>query len=273
MNALKIKGVTLPEFLLVLAIGMAVIVMGLRQYQARQKENNYRILRNNVENLFVAMKNYYYVNCPENGTLYPKQQPSMLVPVPVTKTDLTAYFSRTWPLFSSVVYHGEQTEEKEENAAADSGYKSEASYLAQFNPIDYTNKNAYVCNYFGTDPVACSQPEPIPSSKVLLWQAQVAVLMANPAETVAYLGVSGADCAVNEVPTDIGVDCSTGITEGEAAYLVWQRLPSFASPELKTVHWLSNPRVKMLNLQYTHDPMYENYNPSDTSYQYYVCGG
>lgn len=277
----KSRGLTLLETLLVLVIGSSLILLGFAQYQTWSTERDYEVLKYNVDTLFQGMKQYYQINCGDThntngsivtyGELSPTEPPAGITrtpPVPdltipfVVDIDNLQPYLNSWPRVTSVV--------------KDLGHAS--SYQAQFNPETNT-KDSYACYTPDQSPatVACSTPTNIAKSNVIYWQAQVVVEMEDPKKTVAYLGVVGADCAVNTVSTTAPVDCSKGITDRAkpAKYMVWQRFPSYTSTNIRSSSWVSAPVSKEFNLQYTNDPMYEMYNTNNSSYtpQNYLCGG
>jgi len=263
----KSKGVTLLEVMLVLLIGSLLILLAVRQYQQYQLEQYALQLKYNVDSLLQAMSYYYRANC-ETGKL----SPSQLVPFPPTqlayslsldKNDFVGYLPNNFQPMNPLV----------DNSVDDYGYST------QFNFFQVGQKNANACFSFwgtGATPVGCNTPAAIPDTVVVGWQLQVIVKMSNPATTTNYLGLTGADCAVDEsdLPTNKVVDCSKKNTDSTPTYLVWQRSPSFATPAVSSSAWMSTPVLKMFNLQYTHDPMFELYmnNTATTSY-YYLCGG
>lgn len=253
--------------MLVLAIASAIIVMGIRQYQLWQIERDYLVLKYNVDVLFQGLKQYYQANCDDQttgydivikGKLSPSTIPDPINPVKVDiATDIQPMLT-SWPRYTSII-----------DTSIDTGF------YAQFNPNTRGIKNAYACWYFGSGSPECNAPTPIQESKIILWQVQVVVKMRDPTKTVAYSGTAGADCVVDTFNPGDAIDCSMGITTPgtSAAYMVWQRLPSFSSSNIRSSHWLSDPMGKILKLQYTHDPMYEMYNEGKTTHQNYLCGG
>ncbi len=273
MNRHKITGMTLLEVMLVTAIATSLILAAISMYQSYKTDNDYLILRENVDLLFTAMKAYYQQQCDlsfsTNGSISSKGaltfNPNNLFPPrisPVVAFDVTTvnqYISFPWPRSIPEV----------DNSGA-----VNTTYLAQFNLNIGTRKNVSVCSPY-TIP-QCSTPTPLTGSSVVLWQSQIAVKMKDPTKTTRYLASAGADCAVNVIPPN-AVDCSTGVSMGGSAnYMVWQRMPSFFSPKIQSLQWISNPVTKEFKLQYTHDPMYELYNPGATPsdvYTYYYCGG
>lgn len=279
MNRHKISGMTLIEVILVLAIAASLILAGLRMYQSSKTDNDYLILRSNVDFLFQAMKGYYQQECDlyfstTNGSSFISKRGTLTfnpsggtpatdfsAPIRFDVTTVNNYIDLPWPRFVSVV-------------ALDTPVNT---YFAQFNYNVGTNKNYYVCSSYATGTPQCSNPQPISGSNIVLWQSQIVVKMKDPTSTTYYLANTGADCAVNTyAPGDI-IDCSQGLTLGQSAqYMVWQRMPSFASQDVRSSLWVSNPVTKEFKLQYTHDPMYEMYNPGGAPsdvYTYYYCGG
>lgn len=276
MNHHKISGMTMIELILVLAIATSLILMGLTMYRSAQIDKDYFILQSDVDFLFQAMKGYYQQQCDlafsSQGTLSTRgaltfnpgggSPASSLAPVSFDVTTVPSYIDFAWPRFTTVVASG----------------TSNNVYFAQFNPNTVTkNKNVYACSTYATGTAQCLNPIPITSSNIILWQSQIVVKMKDPTKTTYYVAKVGADCAVNTYTVGDVVDCSTGKSLGSSAqYMVWQRMPSFSSPDIQSSHWVSNPVTKEFKLQYTHDPMYEMYNPSATPpdvYNYYYCGG
>jgi type II secretory pathway pseudopilin PulG len=252
------KGMTLLETLLVLAITTSVILMAMKMFQSNKTEKDYLILKTNVDLLFQAMKGQYHAECDANFVFTHQTVPYNF---PTTTANVTKYIETTWPQYTSVVAAG----------------ASNTVYFAQFNYKPGGVKNVYTCSYFGSGVPVCSNPasNTIANSNVRVHQAQIVVKMRDPTKTTYYLGITGATCAINSFPTNAVVNCaSSAVASGQpAAYMVWQRLPSFSSPDVTSAHWLSNPVVKEFKLQYTHDPMYEMFNPEDPTITDYMCGG
>lgn len=273
MSYHKASGMTLIETILVLAIAASLVLLGISMYRSAETDKNYFFLRSNVDFLFQAMKGFYQYECdialgPDGAiasggklTFNPTDGTAAGVPVEFKVNTVKNYIDFDWPRVAVVAASG----------AVDQ------VYFAQFNPtIASSNKQAYACSPYATG-AQCSNPVPIPGSNILLWQSQVVVKMKDPAKTTYYLAKAGADCAVRTFSPGTVVDCSRGVSFGQSAnYMVWQRMPSFASPDIKSPLWVSNPVLKEFKLQYTHDPMYELYNQSATPslvYKYYYCGG
>lgn len=274
MNYHKASGMTLIETILVLAIAASLVLLGFSMYRSAETDNSYRVLQANVDFLFQAMKGYYQQQCDlafsSQGTLgsggaltfNPSGGTSGSVSVLFDVTTVQNYTDFVWPQSAKVVASG----------------KANKVYFAQFNPTSATNnKNAYACSTYATGKAQCLNPMPITNSNIVLWQSQIVVKMKDPSKTTYYLAKAGADCAVNTYSIGNIVNCASGVSFGNSAlYMVWQRMPSFASPNIQSSLWGSNPVLKEFKLQYTHDPMYEMYNPSavpSSVYRSYYCGG
>lgn len=262
----KLQGVSLFEVILAFAIGASIILLGVRQYTYYKRDRDAFALKNNVDTLFQAMRNYYYANCSETGgqnhpgTLAPSSQPNNPFPIDIN-TVLAGYFDTTW---------------RPANPFIDTSFAN-LGYEAQFNNFIISDRRSENFCYFypGTNqktPNCASLPNT--SAHIYLWVAQVVVKVKDPKMTLMLKGVAGADCALNEYESGSIVDCSQGATSGEPPYLVWQHLPSFASSELSSGLWRSTFTVKQFNLQYTNDSLWELVSaPDGTTPSYYLCGG
>lgn len=262
----KLIGVTLLEILLVIAIGSSFILFAIRQYQLYQAQQYALQLRYNAETLLEALSYYYQANCAAGSgrTLSQTPLPSVYDDSGKLYTDLTkGFLPGNWQPINPLV----------DNAATNKGY------FVQFNNRSAGNRNINVCySYWSTSGTAgtqgCSPAQAISNAPIILWQEQLAIKMKNPAQTLGYLGLSGADCAVDSLTSGAPVDCSNTSTTGQPNYLVWQRLPSFASPTLTGDQWINQPIQKSFIQQYTHDPMYELYLQGTGSTTFnYLCGG
>lgn len=273
----KERGVTILEVLLVLVIMTSLILMGLRWYQTLQTENNYGVLKSDVDQLFLALRQYYQANCGtiNNGTanpnniFFPKSGTiSSFVTPPAS--GLQPYLPSNWPRHTPII-----------DTASDNGFTSQFNLYLPASKLP--QKVQYVCYNFGTP--ACSTQAPIPNSQIFIWQMQVAVKMLNPTEAYEYRATAGADCAASDISGG-PIVCSdnASIDPANATYLIWQRAPSDVPIEMRSPLWMYDPVLKEFKLQYTHDPMYEMYNPNTTidytqppmdrvSYQNYLCGG
>jgi hypothetical protein len=273
----NICGVTLLEIMLVLSIAALLIIMSVNMTKYWLYQNNVQLLKVTVDQLFDAAASYYKANCgitnivvgpASNGPLVGTSSPYAISPAALVTA---GYLKSNWnqPVNSLV------------NTTDPSG-----GYLVQYNLVSNSAINA-----------SCTAPNCIPSNttfpsggastgtykaainnnmSALVWIIQISVLMANTSTSSMirignYLGYS---CMTAEVGTTQTTPCpAIGATP---AWLAWMRLPAFASPGSSTPLYLAMPMVKELNLQYTHDQMYElsaqTYNGTSSSSAYYTCG-
>lgn len=267
------RGVTMLELMLVILIGSSILLFSLEQYREYQA-NQYAIqLRSSVDSILQAMSYYYQGNC-QRGTLSPSMLPAFPPNPPIFNrngnlwNDLNnGFLPANWQGLNVIV----------DNSAANQGYSVQFNYYEATKPIS-PGRNTTVCSPFwssGNPFIAsgCSTtPAPIIGSIIVGWQIQVAVKMHDPNTTLDYMGLAGADCALATLPTNQPADCSQQPANPPYNYLIWLRLPSFASPTIGTPLWLTTPMVKQFNEAYTHDPMYEIFMRSTSSPYYYLCG-
>ncbi len=271
----KMNGLTLLEVILVLAIMTSIILMGLQWFQTLVYQNNYMILKSNVDQLFLALRQYYQANCGLVSSTnkffqYPSNQPQVVV---LSMNDIKPYLPQDWPRTTPVA--------------------EDDSYIYQFNLYlnsgsQYPQRSTYVCFQLDpSKPTPCDTPGTtvIDSSKIHIWQIQVMVKMRDPAQAYNYRAVAGASCAASAYSDTAAADCSASASLTEAIYLVWQGAPADVAPEMRSTLWMMDPVIKEYKLQYTHDPMYEMYNPNavrevtqpytyqNVDYQNYLCGG
>jgi hypothetical protein len=264
----KLNGVTLLEAMLAFAIASTIVLLGLRQYTYYKRDRDAFSLKYNVDVLLQGMRNYYYANCAEsedgNMTLHllaPSRNPSNPFKIDITKT-LSNYLDSSW---------------RPTNPLIDTSFASDNfGYEAQFNNIVFQNKRSEnFCYYYpntGQQSPSCASV-PNASAIIYLWIAQVVVKVKDTTMTLALKGLTGADCALGNYTGSSVVDCSNGAVSGNPSYLVWQRLPSFASPSMTSGLWRGASTVKGFNLQYTNDSLWELVSSPYEAQQYYLCGG
>lgn len=263
------QGMTILEIMLVLVIVSILILMGIRQYQNYLLDRDVAQTKYNVNVLFEGLKKYYQRHCRGlyssthdnyDGNLNPLNTSAQKAnfALDITRDLVKANFLEPWsPKVTSIV--GNNT------------------YITQFNYGPLSNPQMNVCwNFTGKDEGKQCVAGALPS-KALLWRAQVAILLsANIAKTKAdadkYQRLLGADC-VSTLNNKMVTPCSQNPSVTKDFYLVWERLPSFATQETTSPLWLSTPRLQQFNRQYTNDTYYEYTNPTYGQGQYYLCGG
>ncbi len=244
-------GVNLLETMLVLVIAGTILVFGLRQYQLYRVEQSFEQVKYNVDQLFLAAAHFYQANCSAEKVLDPNftPPPSNPYPLDISKDLQTPGFLLNWQPLNELI----------DDTAAGQGY------VVQLNSSTAT-RNIYACWNFDTP--TCTLPQSIQSNQktIILWRIQIAVKLKNAANIRTYQSPLLADC-VSDTATACKQDAAN------PTYLIWQRLPSFASPKTRTSLWVTMPVLKVFNLQYTHDQMYEFQNETYAESQNYLCGG
>lgn len=238
MGLYKHAGVTLIEIILVIVIGAAIIILGMRQYQSFRIDADVQQLKYNVDMIFQAMADYYQANC-KGGTLDPTSPFfAGTNPVPIDITTLRNQAFLTANLLLSPII---------ESTGPGGGY------ILQFNRVT---------------------PDPdrmigsIPIGKIVLWKAQVAAQFTDDAKALRYRNLLAAECT-----SALTGNAVSPCTSGSAGnYVVWERLPSFAVPASGSGYGLSNARLKQFNQMYTTYPILYLTSGFKTSSQYYLCG-
>lgn len=269
---------TLLEVMLVLAIGGSILILSLKQYFQWSEQSSAQQLQYNVDSLFQAMAYYYKSNCADSydGSGMPVASSGALSPTSITYPPTTSVTVTMTALQSDGLLPNWQPLNPLVNA---SGGTSSPAYVLQFNPMTM-NRNVYACWNFGTTVPGrvCTTPQQIPTSAstpypadVVLWRIQIAVLIQDTTNIEVYKNQLLADCISSTGTNGTVTPCATSTGTGD--YLVWERLPSFASPTMANTSSQSIQNLKTFNLQYSHDQMYEFNNVTDASSQWYLCGG
>lgn len=254
------RGVTLLEVLLVLAIGASLVMLSLRMYA------NYRItqaaetVKLNIDSYFQALDMFYQIQCrlPSNastsgqlGLLDPRHVPAPDLQNPFAATSyITSYLPRT-PLYSVLGN----------------------TYIAQLNPGRMTRE----VGVFYPPNTGPDQNQTIfikKSNSVYYWVAQVAIVIDDSSNINAYKPLLGADC-VSHVTGNTVTPCSA--SDGAGTALVFQRMPSLNSPAMQSSFWITMPRMKQFVQQYTNDDNYALQKDDSTwntssGYENYLCG-
>lgn len=247
---------TIFEIMLVLVIASTILVMGFRQYQAYQVEQQLNALKYNINLIFQAMTNYYQANCIQNknysddkpltaGKLDPINSPPDYYPIKLQQDlRIPGYLAQNL-IYIPIV---------------DSPPTFNTGYILQFNkhtPSRQAELGDGTLRNVGT---------------IYLWKEQVAVKLhtSDPNKMTAYKNIVGANCISDVMEAGIVIPCSEQ-QPVDGSYLVWERLPSFSLPDALPSTWPGVPTLKQFNLQYTHDMIDEINNP--LSKAYYLCGG
>jgi len=281
------RGITVFEVLLVLVIGASLLLITIRQFQSYRVDADVQQLKYNVDTIFQAMARYYKVNCygrvdPDNagtaynppgqiepGTLNPNH-PDVTNPFPVNiQTDLIdkRFLISNLPTGLPL------------NPLVDYSDGNLGGYVAQFNEsildryvCETTNGNVSVNTPYDTN---CTSKKQM--GTIVIWRAQVAVKLNDPDTTDQYLRLLNGDCLSDyDAGTQTVAPCQG--FPGSGSYVVWERLPSFASPDLQTDYWLQNPTVQQFTQMYQTYPMVYLITPPNEGNipggqpQYIYCG-
>lgn len=230
---MKSSGITLLELLLVLVIIASIILFSLRQYQPFELDAEVQRVRANVDYLFQAGAGYYQANCMHN--LDSKQT---AIPIPVKTLQDENFLTSN--LIPSSLIDGE-------------------TYLVQLNKVQNNPDRM----------VKLSKTTEVPVGEIIIWRIQVAAKLNDADKAETYKNLLGADCLSNANGMTV-TPCDT--SGGTGNYVVWERLPSFATTGSQSDYWVSNPLLKQFNQMYSTYPILSLTNEFKTGTQNYLCG-
>ncbi len=133
-------------------------------------------------------------------------------------------------------------------------------YILQFNQVQPLLSRTVGLSPPNTAPTA-------PVGQIILWQAQVAVLLKDSSNAALYQQLLVADC-LSQTTGAIVDPCSGTSAPSTQAFAVWERQPSSVMSD----YWSTIPNVKIFTQMYTTDPILVLTNGFQTNTQYYVCG-
>lgn len=300
------RGMTLLETLLVLLVAGSILIFSIRQYQNYRLDADIQLVKYNVDTIFEAMAGYHKVNCygrtdPAFSNQVPHGQivPGALNPDnplaanPPVSIDIEADLAKNgfWPLnIAKATPPNPQPPLIPESPLVDSTGPGLNGYIAQFN--QYTSSRqictepasaAPVIN--PTDTTQCSNASTV--GTILLWKVQVAILLADsrlgtdPTLAESYLSLFGGDCLSSyDAAKKVVTPCNQVTPGGTGAnYVVWERLPSLASPYSQSGYSITNATVQQFTQMYTTYPMLYLLSPvsggniPNGTPQYIYCGG
>jgi hypothetical protein len=250
----KMAGVALVEVILVLVIASGIILLSIRLFAPIKRDGDIAQIKFNVDSIFSAAAEYYQANCRMQrdslgaptgtfGTLDPKNSPASPFPVTVTALNTSGFLNVILPMNGLI-----------NNTTANGGY------IVQFNQAAPTDQ-LVAGNKMG---------------KIYIWTIQVAVPIRSTTP-LAIVQMLGADCAKNAAGGFVS-SCSvaSAVSTAQTVYAVWERLPSFAAPNVEAETWMGNDQVKAFTQLYTNNNI-QNGQPGPpntiTNYQNYLCGG
>ncbi len=245
-------GMGIYELLFVIVIASGIVFYSVRYYQSYRMDADVAQVKYNVNMLFDALYKYYLANCslnnhPDTPDLSGSSPPSN---VAVTMDDLISkgYLTASFPK-SPII----------DNTTP------ENSYIMQFNLIPITNRT-----------IKLSPTGTANIGNIILWQAQVSVLLKNSQTAQQYQQLLQADCLSTQTTAGKSVivtPCS-GAAPSSPYYAVFERQPSLASTYVNSTYWTTMPIVKQFTQMYTTYPilLLTNSGSPQAASQYYVCG-
>jgi hypothetical protein len=271
MNKTPMSGVTLVEFMLVLAVASSIIMLAMKQYRMLKVDSDVNQVLVDVDQIFQAASYFYQANCkmqqdPVNGPIggtgqldpsyfpAPPAAPTPTPPAnpfPITVTDLrSGGFLTSKVMLSSII---------NTNSVND-------GFMVQFN------MNSSDRTFDTTPPVTT-----VKLGKIIVWRIQVAALLRDPSKALQYKNLFRADCLSTLDPSGTTVTPCSVIGAGVPSppiYVVWTRLPSYATPESNSNAWITNASMKEFNQLYETYPVSYLQGVPASSYpaQNYLCG-
>lgn len=260
------EGATLIEVILVIVIGAVILYMSIQQYLSYRRDADTAQVIANINTLFQAMTGFYKQECygvAPNGILTPGKlnptnptTPPSIYPINIV-SDLTdtGYLTTNIPLNPLINPTGPGTK----------------GYVTQFNQ-NTTTLDREICMTGtgatkGPYDLNCATRRNV--GEIVLWTAQVAVRLNNPAQATQYLNLFAGDCLSSASGTTVTPCASSGNTGN---YVVWERLPSNANTKASSGVWPTMPSVSQFKQMYTTYPILGLTNGSLISNQYYYCG-
>lgn len=267
--------------LLVMAIAASIILFSLTQYASFQRDANIQQVQYNVNTIFKALSMFYKAECYGSynvasdppltaGKLNPKSSPSNPFKVNIP-TDLVSrgFFTETNP--------ANPTQVIPLNPLVDDAGENTNGYVAQFNL--YTSSRT-ICA--GGTTAANAYPPNCPNSTatnvgtIYMWKPQVAVKLKDEETAGQYLRLLDGDCLST---ASGGTVARCNSYPGTGDYVVWERLPSFASIssiDSQSDFWVMNPMAQQFTDMYrAYSNVYLTGSTGSTpnGTQYYLCGG
>lgn len=263
----KQQGVTLIETVLGLVIIFALIALGIFQYQRYERDNEIREVLAQVDQLFQGLAQYYQANCraystdnpnpnalPTTGTL------SVTLSINTGANSLVSngYIAKWSPILNKLV----------DVTAGEKGYSAQLTGRSSANRLPRSLFTNWVCTNPATPSTCTTVVTTFPTSigTIYVWQSHIAMKLATDLDPTLYQKRLGATCT----STDAVTSCASAVP---GQYMVWESLPSSASPSTNSVLSSSMARLKAFTNMYYTDDMYAASNSTwGSSTNNYLCG-
>ncbi len=267
-NKTQQRGLSLPELLLVIVIGMSISYMSIRQYRIWRNDADASAVRENIDTIMQAMAKYYRQNCYGStnpttaavtpGTLNPNYVPTPTNTVPINIiTELKGNH-----LLPNALAFNPLLNQTAGNPLT--------GYVAQFNL--YPSHERRICtqgtNAFSAGSASCTASAAI--GTVVNYTIQVAILLKDTAHAQTYLHQLQGDCLSN-LAGNIVTPCNAP-DHSAGPYVVWERQPSLVSSRDNSTYWSSLPNVNQFTQMYTTSNILVLTDGLATSQQSYLCG-
>lgn len=251
------EGIKLIELLLVMAIAAGILFYSFRQYLSYRSDADAYQLRYNVDLIFQAMAQYFRANCGKTGHVLNADYPDGSFAVTMTDLKDGGYLT-TKLAFNPLVT---QT-------------TPEQGYVMQFNqkrPLPAREQE-----FYANPPIVPGTVSKATIGQIILWNAQVSVLLKNASTAKQYQRLLQANCLStlgSAGGSAIVYPCTGGPSPNGARYAVWMRLPSLSSSQSNSTYWTTMPVVKEFTQRYTTYPVIMIDDKAMFSdQQFFVCG-
>jgi hypothetical protein len=127
-------------------------------------------------------------------------------------------------------------------------------------------------NAYSANSPNCTQTAKV--GTIIIWKAQVGVLLRNTALAPQYAKILNADC-LSSMENGALKPCASN---SPGTYLLWERLPSFAVPNPTGGEWSANAGVEQFTEMYRTYPISTLLGSTPSGQtpngqeQYYLCG-
>lgn len=256
------SGLTLLEIILVVSLASSILLLSIRQYESYKLDSDVQQVLYNVDQIFQAASYYYQANCKRQinqttmtpiagtGSLDPANSPTNPKFIDAQADLVTPGYLKAPILFNPIVRYMQGSEVLK-------------SYSVQFNLVTPLPSRSVPLSAGGTGN----------TGTIYVWKIQVAVALANPATAPQYLNLLRGDCLSHMIGGSLVAPCPATPTPPTAndTYVVFSRLPSFATPGSQSGLEATNATVKQFTQQYETYPILYLLDTGGVG-QNYLCG-
>ncbi len=267
----RYQGVTLIEMLLVLVIAAGIMYFGVKQYHLYRLQSDITQVQVNVNSLFNAMSKFYRAQC--YGSVDPNNpSASPLAGTGVLRTTTTSPYAIdiTKDLFNNGYLNIQMP-----LSPLISPTVGTDGFVAQFNRYTQVVRKCQDQGSWGPyTSMGCSTNTPPQIGTLVLWKAQVAILLQDPITAQQFKQMMSADC-ISTMQNGIVTPCP-GSVSGSGVFLVWERIPSASTMSIEATSptQASIPAVQNFTNMYRVSGASSMINISHTpETTFFYCGG